>query len=215
MAAGERDRPARTVDHRALASVERRRAGRDRDGRGLRPVAGRDRRARCGPRDIGTGLGDVRGLAAGVREVILGIGGSATTDGGLGMLAALSMDYAPRPDDADPPSPRALDEVDLRDLDPDLSEIACPSPAMSRTRSSGRPVRPRSTAPRRARRPTRSLSSTAGSRIFADAPRERLGPAATGPRRPWRRRRRRRRVRASRHRQAVRWLSPCAPAWTW
>jgi glycerate kinase len=72
------------------------------------------------------GLGDVLRLVAGsgVREVILGIGGSATTDGGFGMLAALSMDYAPR-DDARLPRgvPERLEIVHLRDLDADLSRI--------------------------------------------------------------------------------------------
>ena len=72
------------------------------------------------------GLGDVLRLVAGsgVREVILGIGGSATTDGGFGMLAALSMGYAPR-DDARLPRgvPERLEIVHLRDLDADLSRI--------------------------------------------------------------------------------------------
>ena len=45
-----------------------------------------------------SGLGDVLATvaASGVREVMLGIGGSATTDGGFGMLASLGMEYAPR-----------------------------------------------------------------------------------------------------------------------
>ena len=73
-----------------------------------------------------SGLGDVlRAVAAsGVREVILGIGGSATTDGGFGMLEALSMDYAPRADGAMARGiPETLTAVDLHDLDADLSSI--------------------------------------------------------------------------------------------
>jgi glycerate kinase len=73
------------------------------------------------------GLGDVlRAVAgSGVREVILGIGGSATTDGGFGMLEALSMDYAPRADHSISPRgiPESLTEIDLLDLDADLSNI--------------------------------------------------------------------------------------------
>ena len=76
------------------------------------------------------GLGDLLATAAGsgVREVILGIGGSATTDGGFGMLASLGMAYGPRPVGhgvEGPPRgiPDPLDEVSLRDLDPDLGRV--------------------------------------------------------------------------------------------
>jgi len=73
-----------------------------------------------------SGLGDVlRTVAAsGVWEVMLGIGGSATTDGGFGMLEALSMDYAPRADgEMARGIPETLTAVDLHDLDADLSNI--------------------------------------------------------------------------------------------
>ncbi len=73
------------------------------------------------------GLGDVvcEIARSGVRDVIVGIGGSATTDGGFGMLAALTMDWTPRPEDASPTRgiPEVLDEVDLFDLDLDLAKI--------------------------------------------------------------------------------------------
>jgi len=73
------------------------------------------------------GLGDLLRVvaASGARDVILGIGGSATTDGGFGMLASLSMGYAPRPDAASPPHgiPDLLDDLWLADLDPDLGGI--------------------------------------------------------------------------------------------
>jgi glycerate kinase len=71
------------------------------------------------------GLGEVlcRVAASGVRDVMLGIGGSATTDGGFGMLWALSMDCDPRPDGDPRGVPDVLDEVYLHDLDADLSRI--------------------------------------------------------------------------------------------
>ncbi len=77
-----------------------------------------------------SGLGDVLATvaASGVREVMLGIGGSATTDGGFGMLASLGMEYAPRGREAGvgaPPRgiPDVLDDVSLDDLDPDLGRV--------------------------------------------------------------------------------------------
>ena len=79
-------------------------------------------------RATSAGLGDVLCTVAGsgVREVIVGIGGSATTDGGFGMLASLLMDWAPHADDADPPHglPEDLDDVFLHDLHPDLGRIS-------------------------------------------------------------------------------------------
>lgn len=73
------------------------------------------------------GLGEVLATVAGsgVHDVILGIGGSATTDGGFGMLAALSMGYSPRPQTnaAQHGLPDDLDEVVLRDIDADLQRI--------------------------------------------------------------------------------------------
>jgi glycerate kinase len=73
-----------------------------------------------------SGLGDVLSTVAssGVGEVMLGIGGSATTDGGFGMLAALQMNYFPYPK-AYPPRglPSGLEWVDLHDLEFDLDRI--------------------------------------------------------------------------------------------
>jgi len=55
-------------------------------------------------------------LAAGIRHVVLGIGGSATTDGGAGILEALGARVG-------------VDAVDLSDVDPRLAEselrVAC------------------------------------------------------------------------------------------
>ena len=73
------------------------------------------------------GLGELLATvaASGVGEVILGIGGSATTDGGFGMLAALGMGYAPRMAGRVPRGiPDDLEEVSLEDLDRDLGRVA-------------------------------------------------------------------------------------------
>ena len=76
------------------------------------------------------GLGDLLATvaASGVGEVILGIGGSATTDGGFGMLASLGMEYLPRgsrggEETAPRGIPDPLDDVSLGDLDPDLGRV--------------------------------------------------------------------------------------------
>jgi len=52
-------------------------------------------------------------LDAGIRQIDLGVGGSATTDGGLGILAALGLGMTVEPDLA----------VHLEDLDPRLAEV--------------------------------------------------------------------------------------------
>jgi glycerate kinase len=66
----------------------------------------------AGATTLGTGelLRDV--LDAGIRQVALGIGGSATTDGGAGVLRALGATV-----------PDGLDAVDLAGLDPRLAEV--------------------------------------------------------------------------------------------
>lgn len=115
----------RGVDARWLLSTDRQRAVIEMaESSGLSRVAPAERDA---VRATSAGLGEVlRAVAgSGVRDVILGIGGSATTDGGFGMLEALSMGYAPRPDDDSPARgvPESLAEVDLRDLDADLSKV--------------------------------------------------------------------------------------------
>ncbi len=58
-------------------------------------------------------------LDAGIRQIDLGVGGSATTDGGRGILAALGLGVTPEPD-------LGLDldlAVDLDALDPRLAEV--------------------------------------------------------------------------------------------
>lgn len=71
-------------------------------------------------RATSAGTGDLvrDALDAGIRDIVLGIGGSATTDGAAGLLAALGADVAP-----------GLDAVDLAGLDPRLAglrlRVAC------------------------------------------------------------------------------------------
>ena len=52
-------------------------------------------------------------LDAGIRRIDLGVGGSATTDGGLGILAALGLGMTVEP----------TLEIHLDDLDPRLAEV--------------------------------------------------------------------------------------------
>jgi glycerate kinase len=67
----------------------------------------------------GTGQLILEALAAGVRHLVLGIGGSATTDGGLGLIAALGGLPA-----RDAPDPTMTPErIDLGGLDPRLAEV--------------------------------------------------------------------------------------------
>ena len=62
-------------------------------------------------------------LDAGVRHVLLGVGGSATTDGGAGLLGALGVWYRGS-SEAPLPGPIAdLSVVDLAGLDPRLGEL--------------------------------------------------------------------------------------------
>ncbi|WP_369393045.1 glycerate kinase [Streptomyces sp. CG1] len=65
-------------------------------------------------------------LDAGARTIVFGVGGSATTDGGAGMLAALGARFLD--EDGDPVSPGGggladLARADLSGLDPRLSEV--------------------------------------------------------------------------------------------
>jgi glycerate kinase len=71
-------------------------------------------------------------LDAGARRFLVGLGGSATTDGGAGMLAGLGAVWLDRSGGALPPTPDGLsrlDRVDLSGLDPRLAgsviDLAC------------------------------------------------------------------------------------------
>ncbi len=80
----------------------------------------------------GTGELIRHALDAGVRHIILGIGGSATVDGGMGMAQALGARFVDERGDSVGLGGGALERlvnVDLRDLDPRLREcridVAC------------------------------------------------------------------------------------------
>ncbi len=73
----------------------------------------------------GTGLLIRAALDAGFRRIIVGIGGSATNDGGAGMLQALGMGLFDREGRPIPPGGQgllALDRIDPSGLDPRLAE---------------------------------------------------------------------------------------------
>ncbi|MDO5629323.1 MAG: glycerate kinase [Mobilicoccus sp.] len=75
-----------------------------------------------------TGLGEViaAALDAGVGELVIGIGGSASTDGGAGMLSALGARFLDGNGDELPPGGgalRDLDHIDLTGLHPRLDEV--------------------------------------------------------------------------------------------
>lgn len=66
-------------------------------------------------------------LDAGVRDVVLGIGGSATTDGGSGLLGALGTRLIDRAGTPGPPGGgglTGLEQIDLTGLDPRLADVA-------------------------------------------------------------------------------------------
>jgi glycerate 2-kinase len=88
------------------------------------PAAERDAMAAS---TFGTGLVLAAAVGLGVRDVVLGIGGSATTDGGSGLLRALGarfLDAAGRelPDGGGPLG--RLDRVDLAGVSPVLGEVS-------------------------------------------------------------------------------------------
>jgi glycerate kinase len=81
---------------------------------------------------FGTGQTIADALGWGARRIVLGIGGSATTDGGAGALAALGVRFLDDRGAVLDPSPAALARVawvDVREIDPRLAgvalEIAC------------------------------------------------------------------------------------------
>ncbi|MDP9006351.1 MAG: glycerate kinase [Actinomycetota bacterium] len=85
----------------------------------------KDRRDPCRTTTYGTGelIGDA--LDRGAQRLLVGIGGSATNDGGAGMAAALGARLMDRSGDELPPGGAALAElhhVDLSGLDPRLKD---------------------------------------------------------------------------------------------
>jgi glycerate kinase len=93
---------------------------------GLKRLPG-GRRAPLEATTYGTGELLRAALARGVREVVLGIGGSATTDGGAGMAAALGARLLDQAGAELPPGGAALlrlARVDTAGLDPRLRHVA-------------------------------------------------------------------------------------------
>src|SRR5262249_45963384 len=91
---------------------------------------GPDEAVHATTRGIGTVIG--RLLDRGIRQIVIAPGGSATTDGGTGMLAALGARFHTADGSALPDGGRALRalmRVSLSDLDPRLAEtgvsVAC------------------------------------------------------------------------------------------
>ena len=91
--------------------------------------------ARLDPRAASTyGTGELicAALDRGYRDILVGVGGSATVDGGAGAVSALGVRFLDAAGDPLPPggaSPGALDSIDLADLDPRLADtrlrVAC------------------------------------------------------------------------------------------
>ena len=138
-----------------------------------------DRLAPLTATSYGTGEVVRAALDRGCRSVVLGIGGSASTDGGAGMLEALGVRLL---DAAGNPLPRGGGALaDLRPRRPDRPAPGrgrapgSSSPATSTTRCSARTAPPRSTGRRRARARTTSPTLDAALAHWAD-----LVDAATG-----------------------------------
>ena len=86
----------------------------------------RAQRDACLTSTEGTGQLISAALDAGAQRVILAIGGSATNDGGSGMLSALGARFLDRNDQPLPRGGRALTDlarIDLSDLDPRLANV--------------------------------------------------------------------------------------------
>ena len=94
-------------------------------------------------------------------EVVVGVGGSASTDGGAGMLSALGarvLDAEGREVADGGAALAGAARLDLSGLDPRLAAPGSSSPPTSTARSSARPAPQRSSARRRARHPRTSLT---------------------------------------------------------
>lgn len=95
---------------------------------GLARLAPEERTPEACRRGSTRGTGDLlrAALDAGVEHVTLGLGGSATTDGGTGMLAALGARFLDR-DGGEVPAGgaalRGLDRIDVSGLDPRLERV--------------------------------------------------------------------------------------------
>ncbi len=95
------------------------------DAAGLWRVAAEERDA-GGASTLGTGLTLAAAIGLGVRSILLGVGGSATTDGGAGILAALGARLLDAEGRDLPPGGAALarlERVDFEGLSPLLAEV--------------------------------------------------------------------------------------------
>ncbi len=125
---GVRDPLGRTVDARWLADVEGRRAFIEMaEASGLARIPPEDRPSAAGRASTrGTGELIRAALDAGYLDIVLGVGGSATTDGGAGALVALGAELRDRRGEPVPPGGLALAEVasvDLAGLDARLARL--------------------------------------------------------------------------------------------
>lgn len=80
-----------------------------------------------GASTFGTGQVLAAAIGLGAREVVIGLGGSATTDGGAGLLAALGARFLDAAGAELPPGGGGLERlarIDLDDLSPILAEVA-------------------------------------------------------------------------------------------
>jgi glycerate kinase len=88
---------------------------------------GRDERDAGAASTFGTGQVVAAAIGLGCREIVLGLGGSATTDGGAGLLVALGVRFLDADGDEVGPGGAALATVarmDLSGLSPVLGEVA-------------------------------------------------------------------------------------------
>lgn len=90
------------------------------------PLIGREQRNPMVTTTYGTGQLIAQALDEGVAKIIIGIGGSATNDGGAGMAQALGVRFLDRQGKELPPGGAALvhlDRVDISGLDPRLRDV--------------------------------------------------------------------------------------------
>ena len=106
-------------------------------------------------------------LDLGARRIVVGLGGSATTDGGLGLASALgvrALDADGRELEGRGADMRRVARIDLSGRDPRLDDTAIEVACDVDVPFHGPQGRPASSAPRRGRAPRRSSGWTRASR---------------------------------------------------
>lgn len=86
----------------------------------------RDERNPLRTSTVGTGELIREALNAGARNILIGVGGSATNDGGMGMAEALGVRFLDASGDPLPPSGSTLDQIDRIDttgMDPRIQNV--------------------------------------------------------------------------------------------